>query len=135
MRLSTLGVVEKEFRDAAFQFYEDIKKANPGRQIVLAGHSPGGNLTQYVATKGVNVKCPGSHLVVLYLVQVVLHFYQGLFKYAIKPFCIEHYFFAIGRLHGMFTHRWHPTKRVRQLQQIIHLSYDLGVVPLERRHH
>lgn len=54
IRLSTLGVVEKEFRDAAFKFYEDIKKANPGRQIVLTGHSLGGHLAQYVATKAYN---------------------------------------------------------------------------------
>lgn len=54
IRLSTLGVVEKQFRDAAFEFYRKMRIEYPEREIVLTGHSLGGHLAQYVATKAYN---------------------------------------------------------------------------------
>lgn len=54
IRLSTFGVVEKDFRDAAFEFYLKMRITYPGREIVLTGHSLGGHLAQYVATKAYN---------------------------------------------------------------------------------
>lgn len=54
MRIMATGVVEANFRNAAFEFYQKIQKANPGREIVLCGHSLGGHLAQYVATKAYN---------------------------------------------------------------------------------
>lgn len=52
--IGTNGVVEKKFRDAAFKFYTDTKKNYPEREIILTGHSLGGHLAQYVATKACN---------------------------------------------------------------------------------
>lgn len=54
IRLGALGVVEQEFRDSAFKFYQEIRKEHPDREIVLTGHSLGGHLAQYVATKAYN---------------------------------------------------------------------------------
>lgn len=51
LKLFASGVVEKEFRDAAFDFYKKVKDENPKREIILTGHSLGGNLAQYVATR------------------------------------------------------------------------------------
>lgn len=54
LRLGMIGVVEQEFRDAAFKFYEEVRKRNPNREIILTGHSLGGHLAQYVAAKAYN---------------------------------------------------------------------------------
>lgn len=54
MMLATGGVVEKKFRDAAFEFYQQVRKDNPNREIIITGHSLGGHLAQYVATKAYN---------------------------------------------------------------------------------
>lgn len=54
IKLGTTGVVEKKLRNAAFEYYQKIRKENPGREIVLTGHSLGGHLAQYVATKAYN---------------------------------------------------------------------------------
>ena len=67
IRLTAIGVVGKEFRDAAFEFYEKVRKENPGREIILTGHSLGGHLAQYVATKAYNTD---TSLVANPLVQV-----------------------------------------------------------------
>jgi hypothetical protein len=48
------GVVERSFRDSAFEFYTKIREKYPNREIVLTGHSLGGHLAQYVATKAYN---------------------------------------------------------------------------------
>lgn len=48
------GVVGKNFRDAAYKFYEETRKAHPNRHIILTGHSLGGNLATYVAAKAFN---------------------------------------------------------------------------------
>lgn len=53
-RLGTLGVVETGFRNAAFAFYKTIRERNPDREIILTGHSLGGHIAQYVATKAYN---------------------------------------------------------------------------------
>jgi len=52
--LGTTGVVEKLFRDEAYNFYQKIREENPNRQIILTGHSLGGHLAHYVATKAYN---------------------------------------------------------------------------------
>ena len=49
------GVVERSFRNSAFEFYTKIREKYPNREIVLTGHSLGGHLAQYVATKACNV--------------------------------------------------------------------------------
>lgn len=54
LRVVTGGIVEKKFRAAAFEFYQQVRKENPGREIILTGHSLGGHLAQYVATKAYN---------------------------------------------------------------------------------
>jgi len=54
IRLGVLGVVSKSLRDSAFEFYQKIRKENPGREIILTGHSLGGHLAQYVGTKAYN---------------------------------------------------------------------------------
>lgn len=54
MGLGIIGVVEKAFRDDAFEFYKKVREDNPGREIVLTGHSLGGHLAQYVASKAYN---------------------------------------------------------------------------------
>ncbi len=53
-RLTTMGVIEQKFRNAAFEFYQDVRKKYPDREIVLTGHSLGGHLAQYVGTKAYN---------------------------------------------------------------------------------
>lgn len=54
IRLGVAGVVDKQFRDAAFEFYRKVREANPEREIVITGHSLGGHLAQYVAAKAYN---------------------------------------------------------------------------------
>ncbi len=54
LRLVTGGTVEKKFRDAAFEFYQQVRKENPNREIIITGHSLGGHLAQYVAAKAYN---------------------------------------------------------------------------------
>lgn len=54
LRLGALGVVEQEFRDSAFKFYQEVRKDHPDREIILTGHSLGGHLAQYVAIKAYN---------------------------------------------------------------------------------
>lgn len=54
LRLVAGGTVEKKFRDAAFEFYQQVRKENPNREIIITGHSLGGHLAQYVATKAYN---------------------------------------------------------------------------------
>lgn len=54
LRLGLLGVVDKIFRDDAFNFYQKIRDQHPEREIILTGHSLGGHLAQYVATKAYN---------------------------------------------------------------------------------
>jgi hypothetical protein len=54
IKLGIGGVVGAPFRDAAFAFYQKVREENPGRSIVLTGHSLGGHLAQYVATKAYN---------------------------------------------------------------------------------
>ena len=54
MHIGLRGVAHKVYRDAAYQYYLDIRQKNPGRRIVLAGHSLGGNLASYVGVKAYN---------------------------------------------------------------------------------
>jgi len=54
IRLGILGTVDKKFRDSAFQFYQKVRAENPHREIVLTGHSLGGHLAQYVASRAYN---------------------------------------------------------------------------------
>ncbi len=54
IRLTTQGEVGTEFRDDAFKFYEKTKAKYPDREIILTGHSLGGHLAQYVATRAYN---------------------------------------------------------------------------------
>ncbi|MFI4918886.1 MAG: Mbeg1-like protein [Legionellales bacterium] len=54
LRLLARGVVNTRFRNAALAFYKKVHEENPGREIVLTGHSLGGHLAQYVATKAYN---------------------------------------------------------------------------------
>lgn len=51
MRIGVSGVVEQEFRDAAYNYYKNVREENPGREIIITGHSLGGSLAQYVAAK------------------------------------------------------------------------------------
>lgn len=64
-RLTMGGVVEKKFRDAAFDFYQQVRKQYPNKEIVITGHSLGGHLAQYVGTKAYNTdpKLQANHLV------------------------------------------------------------------------
>ncbi|RUR06515.1 Mbeg1-like protein [Legionella sp. km772] len=54
LRLGLFGVVSKSFRDDAFNFYNDVRKKYPDREIILTGHSLGGHIATYVATKAYN---------------------------------------------------------------------------------
>jgi hypothetical protein len=54
VRLGVTGTVEKAFRDSALEFYQKIRKENPDREIILTGHSLGGHIATYVATKAYN---------------------------------------------------------------------------------
>ncbi len=49
--IARTGVVGQALRDDAYQLYQETKKKYPGRKIVLAGHSLGGNLAQDVALR------------------------------------------------------------------------------------
>ena len=51
IRLGVLGVVAKDLRDAAFHYYQQIREANPHREIIITGHSLGGHLAHYVAAR------------------------------------------------------------------------------------
>ncbi len=51
LNVGAKGVAKKEQRDAAFAFYEEMQKKYPNREIILTGHSLGGNLAQYVAAR------------------------------------------------------------------------------------
>ncbi|GGI93274.1 lipase family protein [Legionella impletisoli] len=51
MSLLSRGVVGKKFRDAAYEFYQEVRAQYPNREIILTGHSLGGHIAQYVATK------------------------------------------------------------------------------------
>ncbi len=67
IRLGVAGTVDKEFRDSAFKFYEEVRQANPEREIILTGHSLGGNIAHYVATRAYNtdsdlLKAPLLHV-------------------------------------------------------------------------
>lgn len=53
-RLGVMGVVDKEFRDDAFEFYQKVRREFPGREIILTGHSLGGHIATYVGTKAYN---------------------------------------------------------------------------------
>jgi len=48
VRLGVLGVVTKALRDDAFNFYNEVRKKHPDREIILTGHSLGGHLAHYV---------------------------------------------------------------------------------------
>lgn len=51
MHIVLRGVASKTYRDAAYAYYQQIRKENPDRPIILTGHSLGGNLASYVADK------------------------------------------------------------------------------------
>ena len=55
LHLGSRGVVGKPFREAAFEYYQNVRKAHPDREIILTGHSLGGHLAAYVATKAYNI--------------------------------------------------------------------------------
>lgn len=42
------GITHKKHRREAFDIFKKLRAENPGREIVLTGHSLGGNLAQYV---------------------------------------------------------------------------------------
>lgn len=50
-RLGLRGEVEKELREAAFEFYQEARAKYPNREIIIAGHSLGGHLAQYVGIR------------------------------------------------------------------------------------
>lgn len=54
LRLTSTGIIEKKFRDAAFNFYLDVRAQHPNREIIITGHSLGGHLAQYVGVKAYN---------------------------------------------------------------------------------
>ncbi len=45
------GLAAQHQLDGAWEFYQQIKKENPGREIILTGHSLGGHIATYVGTK------------------------------------------------------------------------------------
>lgn len=45
------GVVNKALRDAASKFYKEVQEKYPDREIILTGHSLGGNIASDVAAK------------------------------------------------------------------------------------
>jgi len=45
------GIAGKNLCDEAYQFYKNIKRNFPTREIILTGHSLGGHLAQYVGTR------------------------------------------------------------------------------------
>lgn len=51
IRISFLGVVSQKRRDAAYKLFLETKQKYPQREIVLTGHSLGGNLATYVGMK------------------------------------------------------------------------------------
>ena len=53
-KLTATGVVEESFRNAAFEFYQQVRKEYPNKEIIITGHSLGGHLAQYVGTKAYN---------------------------------------------------------------------------------
>lgn len=51
IRIGINGVAERKFRDAAYNYYLNIRQQYPGREIIITGHSLGGFLAQYVGTR------------------------------------------------------------------------------------
>ncbi len=49
--LGLTGTIGKNKRDEAFEFYQKVRQQHPNREIIITGHSLGGHLAQYVATK------------------------------------------------------------------------------------
>ena len=54
INIGLTGTAGKNLREAAYKYYQKIQKQNPGREIVLTGHSLGGHLAHYVGTKAYN---------------------------------------------------------------------------------
>lgn len=49
--LTVFGTADNKLRDAAFKYYQKVREQHPGREIILTGHSLGGNLAQDVASR------------------------------------------------------------------------------------
>lgn len=64
-RIVLTGVTRKSLRDAAFNFYKDIRNKHPDREIILTGHSLGGHLAQYVGIKAYGTQTESSHSALL----------------------------------------------------------------------
>lgn len=54
--LTFTGTVGEKYREEAYNVYQEVRRRNPGREIVIVGHSLGGSLASYVTVKAMNTE-------------------------------------------------------------------------------
>jgi Mbeg1-like len=55
VKLAVSGTAGEKLRHSAYDFYQKVRDKYKGREIILVGHSLGGNLAQYVGIKAYNL--------------------------------------------------------------------------------